>query len=496
MTLPIPLDRDAPETLQEQIYGWIRDQILSGAFAPGLRLCATRELAESLRVSRNTAVLAYQWLVSEGYLETQTGAGTFVCDVLGRSLSPPRGEDPTDPAPEPRYPPLAAAVELPDMYGRIYGLRRTDLWYGRVDPRLFPAKVWRRLINEHLFAVPTRLAEYAPPTGAPELKQAIARHLASTKGIVARPEQVIVTAGAQEALNLVARLLVKPGTSVGLESPGYASAMALFSSYGAEVTPLQVDEEGLSAEALASAAPHLVYATPSHQFPSGVIMSPQRRRDLLGAAREAGAYVLEDDYDGEIIYDRPPVAALAALDQDGRVLYVGSFSKSLGAGLRLGFLVAPPHLVAPLGALKMLASYGTAWLEQAVLAAYLESGSFDAHLRRVRRAYRERRDTLVAELLDCFGPEATITGDEAGLHLVCTLPAGGPSADEVVALAATLDVGLYTPALAGSYEPEPPTPERRLLIGYAHLAPAEIQQAFRRLAAALGRSASAHRAAG
>lgn len=497
MTLPIPLDRRAPETLQEQIYGYIRAQILGGAYPAGLRLCSTRELAETLRVSRNTAVLAYQWLASEGYVDTQAGAGTFVCDVAGEHAKLQRQASGAPiaalgPAPAPAFPPIVAPYDIPNLYERVFSRRLTDLWYGRNDPRQFPAKIWRRLVTEHLFAVPAKLAEYAPPAGAPELRAAIAEHLVTTKGIVAAPEQVIVTAGAQDALNLVSRLFIERGARVGVESPGYGSAVAVFRSYGADILPLPVDTEGVTTEAIRREQPRLVYATPSHQFPTGTIMTPARRQALLLAAEAAGAYVVEDDYDGEIIYDRPPVAALAALDHGGRVIYVGSFSKSLGAGLRLGYVVVPPALVEPIRAVKALASYGHSWLEQVVLAAYLRSGSFTAHLRRVRLLYRERRDALMAGLRNCFGDAVVISGAEAGLHILCTLPLGGHDALQVTAIAEAHGIGLHTPELSGAWEAEPPLgPERRLVIGYANLTPSEIAQVFRSLGQALHGPAAA-----
>lgn len=491
MSLPIPLDRNSASSLQEQIYNYIRQQILSGAYPSGMRLCSTRELADALKVSRNTAVLAYEWLASEGYLDTQVGAGTFVCNTFAQAVGPrgagQEGIEQRDRAmPRGDYPPIVASYELPDLFERVFSRCPADFWYGRVDARQFPAKIWRRLIAENLLAIPTRLAEYAPPAGAAPLREAIAEHLITAKGIVAQPDQIVITAGAQDAMNIIARLVVDRGTRVGVESPGYASAVALFRSYGATVLPLSVDAEGVTASTILSARPRLIYTTPSHQFPTGVIMSPGRRQAVLAAAETAGAYIVEDDYDGEIIYDRPPIAALAALDQGGRVIYVGSFSKSLGAGIRLGFMVAPPALAGPAVAIKALSSYGGAWLEQAVLASYIHSGSFAAHLRRIRLLYRERRDAVIDGLRRCFGDDIAISGQEAGLHVICTLPAGAPTAREVVALARQQGVGLYTPADAGAYEfGADAQEERRLIMGYANLTPPEITAALDAVAAAL-----------
>lgn len=495
MSLPIPLDRNSSSTLQEQIYRYIRQQILSGAYPPGTRLCSTRELADSLKVSRNTTVLAYEWLVSEGYVDSQTGAGTFVCNTFGNQ---PLSQDQRGTgrhaagARRGEYPAIVVPYDLPDLFTLNFARSATDFWYGRIDPRQFPAKIWRRLIVENLLSVPTTFVEYAPFAGLARLREAIAEHLITAKGIVVAPEQIIITAGAQDALNIIARLFIERGTPVGIENPGYASAVTLFRSYGAATLGLAMDAEGVSVAPILSARPKLIYVTPSHQFPTGVTMSPARRQAVLAAVETAGAYIIEDDYDGEIIYDRPPIAALAALDQGGRVLYVGSFSKSLGAGIRTGFLVVPEHLVEPASAIKSLSSYGQPWLEQATLASYISGGNYAAHLRRIRTLYRERRNALIEGMNRCFGAQITISGQEAGLHVVCTLPDDGPDAPSVVALAKGEGLGLYTPSNAGAYEFEPHgAPERRLIMGYACLTPAEITRALDTLAAALHRHVGA-----
>lgn len=491
MSLPIPIDRNSAATLQEQIYRYIRQQILSGAYPPGMRLCSTRELADGLKVSRNTTVLAYEWLASEGYLDSHTGTGTFVSvGLLNRDIDVGiRRADPGDKAGDDHhgeYPPIVVPYELPDLLTRSLARPAADFLYGRVDPRQFPAKIWRRLVVENLLSVPTTLVDYAPFGGLPSLREAIAEHLTTAKGIVARPEQIIVTAGAQDALNVIARLCVERGTLVGLEDPGYAAAAALFRSYGASLHPLPVDAEGVSADAIGSVRPRLIYVTPSHQFPTGVIMSPARRQEVLAAAGAAGAYIIEDDYDGEIIYDRPPIAALAALDQGGRVIYVGSFSKSLGAGIRTGFLVVPPQLTAPANAIKTLASYGQPWLEQAALASFIGSGGYAAHLRRIRTLFRERRDTLLESLHECFGSDTSLSGHEAGLHVLCTLSPSMPDAHTIVAMARSNGIGLYTPSDAGVYEFESAhAPERRLIMGYASLTASEISKALAILGAAV-----------
>jgi GntR family transcriptional regulator/MocR family aminotransferase len=248
-----------------------------------------------------------------------------------------------------------------------------------------------------------------------------------------------------------------------------------------------VDRDGISVEALRGVEAKLVYTTPSHQFPTGVVMTLERRQSLLAWAQAANAYIVEDDYDSEIIYDRPPIAALAALDQQEHVIYVGSFSKAIGAGLRLGFLALPSDLVSAAIAIKSMTSYGQSWLEQTALAALIQEGTFRTHLRRIRTLYRLRRDTLIGELRRAFGTGVEITGEDSGLHLVWKLAEDFPSADELSARARKLGVGLYTPARAGAIEiGAGSAPERRLLMGYSALTPTEIVVAVKKIALAAG----------
>ncbi len=297
----------------------------------------------------------------------------------------------------------------------------------------------------------------------------------------------MITAGAQEGLNIIARLLIQDSTVVAIENPGYGSAAVLFRSYGAGLVPVAVDRDGISVEGLRGVAAKLVYTTPSHQFPTGVVMTLERRQALLAWAQAANAYVVEDDYDSEIIYDRPPIAALAALDQQERVIYVGSFSKAIGAGLRLGFLALPSDLVPAAIAVKSMTSYGQPWLEQTALASLMQEGTFRTHLRRIRTLYRLRRDTLISELRRAFGAGVQISGEDSGLHLVWRLPEDLPAADELSARAQKLGVGLYTPARAGAIEVGARSdPERRLLMGYSALTPTEIVVAVKKIALAAG----------
>jgi GntR family transcriptional regulator/MocR family aminotransferase len=445
-----------------------------------------------LGVSRTTVLLAYEWLMSEGYIETHKGVGTFVCNVindavragtiageLGSTVSPAAHCGPR--------PSIIALREMPVLISRDSERPRIDFWYGRPDSRQFPIKTWRRLIMQKLEVQAAGLADYGEQAGDPELRAAISEHISTTRGFLAGPERIVITSGAQEALNIVSRLLIRESVEVAIEDPGYASAAALFRSYHARLMPIPVDRDGICVDALSGVNAKLVYTTPSHQFPTGALMTLERRQGLLAWAQSANAYIIEDDYDSEIIYDRPPIAALAALDQNDRVIYVGSFSKALGAGLRLGFLILPPELVASAVAIKSMTSYGQPWLEQCALASLMHSGGFRSHLRRIRTVYRLRRDTLISALQKAFGKDIEISGENSGLHFVWTLPPGFPDADELTAKAKALGVGLYSPARAGAFQMGAAGgPERRLLMGYSALTPIEIEVAVRKIAAAVG----------
>ena len=495
MYLPIPLSRGSDMTLQEQIYRFIRDHILSGHYRTELQMPSSRDLADSLQVSRNTVVLAYQWLTSEGYIETRRGAGTFVCKVVTdqvEGLDAAASAAARAAANDGERPPIAIAWETPILISRSTQRPQYDFWYGRPDHRQFPVKVWSRLLSEHLTHTTSNLADYTDQAGHPPLREAIAAHLSIAKGLTAAAHQVVVTSGAQDGLNLISRLFIRPGVKVAMENPTYAAAAALFRSYGADLCPAPVDEDGLVPDPLPELSPTLIYTTPSHQVPTGVVMSLPRRQALLATAEAVNAYVIEDDYDGEIIYDRPPVAALAALDHNRRTIYVGSFSKSIGAGIRLGFLVLPEELVAPTVAVKSMSSYGQAWLEQAALAAFIRDGSFRTHLRRIRTVYRARRDVLIAGLTAALGPDIRISGSDAGLHLVCTLPDHMPEAAEICDIARAVGVGFYSPASAGAAQfGDNGGPDRRLVLGYAALTHGEIEIALQRVAGAYARSNAA-----
>jgi GntR family transcriptional regulator/MocR family aminotransferase len=478
LSLPITLTRDVNATLQEQIYRQVRDGILAGSLGPGLKLPSSRDMANELAVSRNTVALAFDWLASEGYVESRVGAGTFVAGYLPEAALDARNriqQSPLQSASGHRTP-VTFTGRMPPSVGRDRPRLAYDFWYGRLDRREFPITIWRRLILENLSRAGANLSDYGHPAGDPELRAAIASHLGATRGMQANPEQIVITAGAQDGLSLLCRILVGNGAQVVVEDPCYDSAALLFQSHGASLRPVPVDSDGLRTALLpAKENIALAYVTPSHQFPTGVTLPLDRRLALLAWAATTGAYIVEDDYDSDFRYDSPPLTALSGLDRDHRVIYLGSFSKSIGAGLRLGYLVLPVELVGPAIAAKSLASYGQPWLDQAVVADFLNTGAHRQHLRRMLKTYRVRRDLLVNALTQMFGPDIRLTGADAGMHMMWHLPDHLPDAATVAAAAARFDVGVYPLQVIGARSfGGTKAAERRLILGYSSLSPKEI----------------------
>lgn len=475
--------------LQERIAAELRAMILDGRLRPGERLPGSRALAADLGVSRTTVVLALERLASEGYLESRARIGLFV------AASPPEGAlvvarvEPAGPRVAPaRATPVPAPPLLP-VVRRDQPRPELDFWVGRADPALFPLRAWREAVEAKLARAGSALAEYLDPQGEPSLREAIAARVGPARGIRATAEEVVVVSGSQDGINLACRMLGGGGRCFVHEDPCYRGAFELFVRSGMRRVAVPVDADGLRPEALPDQRGCLLYLTPSHQYPLGVTLSLERRRAVLDWAERTDSFVLEDDYDGDFCYDEAPLPALAAEDRMGRVLYLATFSKSLGPGLRLGYLIVPPQLCAAARAWKALMSIGVPWLEQAAMTELLLTGAFERHLRRIRLAYRARRDRLIARLEASFGPQE-IQGRRGGMHLAWRLPPAAPAAEAIERAAARVGVGVYGLRSAGAWaSPGHPRLRDTLLFGYAALDEAQIDTALERLAAVLPRLA-------
>lgn len=395
------------------LFDQIRGAILTGRLSPGDRLPPTRELADLLGVARSTVSTVYARLVGEGYAEGRVGAGTFVTDLHEPSAPRPAGADASGirvarPSPRTDVPFIAPP-----------GGWQADLRSGRPDPHLFPTGEWRRCVTMAAASAPPGYGDVA---GLPELRRLIAAWITRSRSVYADEDNVLITAGAQGAFDLCARTLTRPGDIVAVEDPGYEPARLAFAHHGVRIVPIPVDSDGMCVDRLPRDV-SVVVVTPSHQAPTGATLSAARRRQLLDHARAAGAIVLEDDYDTELRYVDRPLEPLHLLDAHGRVIYVGSFSKTLTPSLRLGFLVAPSRLVAELAAARHLVDAQPPFVTQAALAALMSTGAFERHLRRSLRTYRARRDHLIGEL-DRLVDERVVASFghcPAGLHATVDL---------------------------------------------------------------------------
>ena len=474
-------------TIWRQIYERLRDGIVTGEFLPGTRLPSTRALATDLGVSRRTALVAYEQLLAEGYVVGQVGSGTTVAPGLtasrGRASSRAVGRR------RHRTVWLASfgrrlASSVPSLGIPREPPLRYDFRYAVPPVDDFPWGQWRHLTARCLRRASIAFLNYGPPEGYEPLRLAIAQYLRRSRGFSCDPAHIIIVGGSQQALDLIARVLIDPDDAVAIEDPQYPGARQVFTAAGARLVPIEVDSRGIDPAELRARGDgvRLAYVTPSHQFPTGAVLPLERRLALLSWAEDVGAFVVEDDYDSEYRFKGHPIAAIKSLDRDGRVLYVGTFSKVLFPALRLGYLVAPPELAPALTAAKLLTDRHAPTLEQAVLAEFIAEGHFDHLLRRLRKRVAARRTALLAALDDHLGDRVMVSGTNAGIHVLLGLrdvPSGRLPA--VVERAEAAGVGVYPSTLCYM------TPPRRagLILAYAAMMEEDIRSGIRRLAGCL-----------
>jgi len=474
MQFLIPLTQRR-EPLFRQVYVGMRQAILSGKLRAGDRLPSTRDLAEQLGISRTVVVLAYDQLLAEGFVVGRVGAGTFVPDGLftgrsARSVKSARHK-------LSRFGSFADAtgstVVFPEPHAKPL---RYDFAYGRSVVDCFPFDQWQRILHRRARKIRVRELDYGPAEGAETLREAIATHLRRSRAVVCDASQVIVVNGSQQALDLIARVLIEPGDEIAIEDPIYQGTREVLRAAGARVHAVSVDRDGLDPDSLPEKA-RTVVVTPSHQYPSGAILPLSRRQALLDWARRKNGAIVEDDYDGEFRYDGKPLESLQGLDTEGRVIYVGTFSRTIFSALRIGYLVVPKTLVRPLTAAKWLCDRHTATLEQETLAEFISTGMYERHLRRVRRRNASSRRALLEAVTEHFGSRVEVTGDGAGAHIVLW-PAKKISEESLVAAAASRGVGVY--GIGRYFFKQPSRPG--IILGYPRLRDAEIREGVRRLA--------------
>jgi GntR family transcriptional regulator/MocR family aminotransferase len=475
MRVAIALDRTSALPLQRQIYEEWRGGILRGRFRNGERVPSTRDLASTLGVARATVTAAYDQLTAEGYLESTRGSGTFVCRQLPEDLLRPR---PVAAAAPPTEAPLRLSRRGEQMAAEFscvppaLGPGWISFSHWRPDLNQFPFPIWRKLLSRYLRSTDYQVFDYhGVGAGHEGLRREIAAYAGRSRAVRCNPEDVIVVNGSQQALDLCARVLLDPGDEVAIEDPGYQGARQIFSAYGARLRPVPVGPDGVTPSDIGRTA-RLLYVTPSHQFPIGISLSVARRLELIEWARRHGAAILEDDYDSEYRYNGPPHPSMQGLAGGGPVIYIGTFSKVMFPGLRIGYVIAPPALAPAFARAKWLADRQTPILEQATLADFLREGHLERHIRRMRRLYGRRRETLIESLDRHFGPDAQVFGDPAGMHMLVRFE------DDGIAARAQANRVYMVPSAPYYIRNAPPN---EFIFGFSNISERGIREGIKRL---------------
>jgi GntR family transcriptional regulator/MocR family aminotransferase len=457
------------DDLSGEIYRQTRQAILDGRLRPGERLSATRELAAALTVARSTVAIAYETLVAEGFATSRRGAGTFVSHQ--HEAKRPASKTGRSTSRAIRVREVWEKISLPPI---LFRTARYDLRAGLPDASLFPHRSWRRVVAHAQRAREMAAGRYEHPAGNQDLRAAIARHIGISRSVSGSPDDIIVTNGTQQALDIIARVLLEPGDVVAVEKPGYLPPKELFKALGARVVGVPVDSEGLVVEALPAEA-RVVYVTPPHQFPLGMAMSLSRRRALLAWAERCNAVIVEDDYDSEFRFGGRPLEPLQTLDTTGRVVYVGTFSKTLLPTLRLAFMMVPPSLREATHKAKFVTDWHTATIAQNALARFIDEGAFARHIRKLNRIYSERHEMLTAEVKSNFGDYLHLIPSSTGLHIAAyARTASLGDIDAVASRAFDLGVAIQSFPLEGK-------PRAGIMLGYGAIETARIAEGLRRL---------------
>ena len=481
--LSFRLEPDRGQPVYVTLYAQLREAILTGRVEAGTRLPASRVLAAELGLSRNTVVAAYTRLADEGYAHARGGAGVYVASILPEEAVLPSLSAQPDWVPdkgEGGGPILSARGRQLAAMGLEGGSARPVPFVADVPAfDVFPLDSWIRLMARSWRQVQPDMLGYAPAAGHEPLREAIAQNLRATRFLRAAGRDVIMTSGSQQSLDLLARVLLDPGEAVWVEEPGYGGTRSAFIAAGARLVPVPVDAEGLCVEEgrRREPAPRLIFVTPSHQYPLGVTMSMARRVELLAFAQSCGALVVEDDYDSEFRYAGATLPALQSMDRAGRVFYLGTFSKSLLPTFRLGVLVPPPAYGAAFASAKSVIDRHPPLLEQVTLLSFMRSGQFAAHIRRMRRIYRERQTVLVEAVNRHMGDILHMEPSDAGVHLIGTLRDGQ---DDRAFCAGARACGILLRPLSDTYLGPPA--RQGVLFGFAAIPPRRITAAVRRLA--------------
>ncbi|UYP89974.1 PLP-dependent aminotransferase family protein (plasmid) [Escherichia coli] len=468
------LAKQTSGTLNKRLYDTLRQAILARAITPGSRLPSSRDLAQQLSLSRNTVLATYEQLLAEGYIETRPGSGTFVTEQLpdGNMESVPDAQEGSSHSATP-------TLSQRGMHLLGYAGASTRQWGafmpGIPDIASFPHDLWRRTQTRLMRRMKPEQLSYSPMGGSPELQLALTEYLRVARSVECTPEQVLITEGTHQGMDLLAKMLCNPGDTAWIEDPCYWGMRNVLTINGLRVTPIDVDDQGMAPPETLSPRriPRLICVTPSHQYPLGAVMSLARRQRLLALAQEHNSWIVEDDYDSEFRFSGNPVPALQGLNRNAPVIYIGTFSKTLYPGLRVSYMVLPPQLAQELKVAHAELYRGGHWLTQSTLSEFIREGHYAAHIRRMRLLYARRRALLTQLIETHLGSEFVGDRSNAGLHMLLKLPA---HIDDVLLSSHILRHGVMVKPLSSYYLR--PTVERGLLLGYASVEESDIVRAF------------------
>jgi GntR family transcriptional regulator / MocR family aminotransferase len=482
-TLPaIALDRSSGTPIYRQVYQAYRQAILAGQLRNGAQLPSTRELALELRISRHSAMNAFDQLLAEGYIRGQAGSGTF---VETRFLADKRAPNKEKKEREHRTPPKDALSRAATRIANAPHLPASSppIAFRRGLPAVdkFPLALWSQIVNRCCRKTNAADLNYTEPQGSFALRRTIAEYLGNFRAVKCEPEQLFVVSGSQQALQLIAQTLLNEDDAVFVEDPGYPGARSAFLAAGARILPVPVDQEGMDVNHAGQfqSTPKLIYVTPSHQFPLGVTMSLARRMSLLERAETSPAWVVEDDYDSEFRFVSRPLSSLQGLSPDS-VIYVGTFSKAMFPSLRLGYVVVPRDLVPAFSDVRRSSDFCAPFLTQAAMNAFIVEGHFARHLRRMRALYAERQSAMLTALKREFGNHLQISNTDTGMDLVVWLP---NSVSDTTASQSAAKQGVLTMPMSFFYSA--PSPRSGLFLGFGAIEPTQIREGMRKLGRAL-----------
>lgn len=479
MDLTPILERDGDHPLYMQLYRYIRKQIEAGVLTDGDRLPSIRRLASHLGISKQTVETVYQQLLAEGYAESRPRSGLYVLPVWQQPVS---GETPSSGLGAGRSRSMksgAAADGAATALNEAAGSVRYDFKYGDVDAGRFPVSALRRCVNEAMLS-PSAALGYGDPQGELELRGQIAAYLRRSRGVDCEPEQLFLFAGTQQAVGFLCRHLPLRDRLVAMEEPGYDGVRVVFRSHGCAIAAIPLEEDGIGLKRLGESGAVAVYVTPSHQFPMGMVLPVQKRMQLLQWAAERNSYIIEDDYDSEFRYQGQPIPALQSLDRNERVIYAGTFSKSLFPAARLSYLVVPPHLAARFRDCAGRESQSVSPLLQQALFLFMRDGDFDRHIRRMRRLYQLKHQAVLRAVGRHMGERVEVADYNAGLHII--LHVRGREFAELEELASNCGIRIYSPTKHWT-DPDPAA-FSCVMLGFGGVKEQEIESAVRLLAEA------------